>query len=249
MKRKDLGCYLAVFSSGRVANVEPLQAIVGKATWFVGDGEGDAYLSAGATKVVESGGLCASRNAALKAGWDRGLPSLIMSDDLKTVREAYLDGAKKRARGITFAAMVEAMHDGLFQTGAKLAGVAPTSNPFYWNPSKPIHPNAFIVGDLNLVKPCGVLFDEEMVLKEDYDYTLAHLHRFGRVARCDAMLAGFAHRTNHGGAVAVRTPELEQEMIAYLRSKWGAKVIADNAKRPNEILLKLQGNQPRPRKK
>jgi hypothetical protein len=45
------------------------------------------------------------------------------------------------------------------------------------------------------------------------------------------------HRANPGGAVAVRTPEVEQEAIAYLRGKWG-DWIKDNPRRPNEILLR-----------
>lgn len=86
--------------------------------------------------------------------------------------------------------------------------------------------------------PCHLWFDTGMTLKEDYDYTLAHLHDFGLVARVNGLLAHFLHRTNPGGAVAARTAELEQENIAYLRKKWG-RVIADNPRRPNEILLKL----------
>ncbi len=240
MLRSELRAHLGIFSSGRPSNVGPMTALVGGATWYVGDGEGDAYKAAGARKVVESGGLCESRNAALKAGWDKDMASLIMSDDMTKIQQAYLNGeGKKKAKDIAFFEMVEAMHDALFETGAKLAGVAPTNNPFYWNPKKPVHACAFIVGDLNLVQPCKLFFDLKFKLKEDYDYTLAHLTDYGTVARCDDMLAGFAHRSNEGGAVAVRTPELEQEMITLLRKKWGEKAIRDNSKRPNEILLNL----------
>lgn len=240
MLRPELQAHLGIFSSGRAANVGPMSALVGGATWYVGDGEGDAYRAAGARKVVESGGLCESRNAALKAGWDKDMASLIMSDDMTKIQQAYLDDhGKKRAKDITFATMVEAMHDAMFETGAKLAGVAPTNNPFYWNPEKPVHSCAFIVGDLNLVRPCHLFFDLRFKLKEDYDYTLAHLTDVGMVARCDNMLAGFAHKSNKGGAVDVRTPELEQEMIEKLRKKWGANIIRDNPRRPDEILLKL----------
>ena len=195
--------------------------------------------------MVESGGLCESRNAALMAGWKEGLPSLIMSDDIRKCQRAYenIDG-KKKAEDIAFHDVVDAMHDALFETGAMLAGVAPTSNPFYWNPKRSTHACAFIVGDLNLVKPCGLMFDIQFKLKEDYDYTLSHLAERGVVARCDDMLVTFSHRSNAGGAVAVRTPELEQEMIVLLRKKWGSDVIKDNAKRPNEILLNLRSFKP-----
>lgn len=94
------------------------------------------------------------------------------------------------------------------------------------------------MGDFILVHPCKLFFDEQMKLKEDYDYTMAHIYEFGGVARCNAILAHFAHRSNAGGAVDFRTAEREQEAIAHLKKKWGA-YIQDNPKRPNEILLKL----------
>jgi hypothetical protein len=245
MIRKDLDVYLGVFSSGRAGNVGPVQAIVGDATWYVGAGECAAYDAAGAARVVESGGLCESRNAALSDGWKCDLPSLIMSDDIRKCQKAYENAeGKKKAEDVNFSDVIDAMHDALFDTGAMLAGVAPTSNPFYWNPKRSTHACAFIVGDLNLVKPCDILFDEQFKLKEDYDYTLEHLNRYGVVARCDDMLVTFAHRSNSGGAVAVRTPELEQDMIALLRKKWGPNVIKDNAKRPDEILLNLRSFKP-----
>ena len=246
MIRTDLEAHLGVFSSGRPDNVGPTQDIVGHATWYVAKGEFAAYEAAGAANVVESGGLCESRNAALKAGWDAGMPSLIMSDDIRKCQEAYeTSEGKKKGRDVSFSDVVYAMQGALFETGAKLAGVAPTSNAFYWNPRRATHACAFIVGDLNLVKPCDLWFDTQFTLKEDYDYTLTHLTEYGVVARCDNMLVTFSHRSNSGGAVAVRTPELEQEMIALLRKKWGRDAIKDNAKRPNEVLLNLRSFKPK----
>ena len=241
MIRDDLRAYVGIISHQRSQNVQAMEALVGAATWFVGAGEGDEYRDQGATQVIESGGLCRSRNAILEEAWGKGYAGLELSDDLKGIKEAYMtkDG-KKKARDVSFETAVDSMHDALFQTGAMMAGVAPTGNPFYWDPAKPIHPKAFIVGDMILVRPCELFFDEDMRLKEDYDYTIQHVLKYGRVARCNDILAQFSHRTNSGGAVAARTPELEQEMIDFLKKKWGTGVIRDNAKRPDEILLNLR---------
>lgn len=245
MKRKELGCWVAVFSTKRPKNVERMQALIGPATWYVGDGEEAAYRLAGASKVVASGGLCESRNAALQDAWKRKLPALIVSDDMTRCAEAFVDDqGKKKARPIGIVDVVDAMKEAMFETGAKLAGVAPTANPFYWTPGRDVKAHAFIVGDLNLVKPCDLLFDEDLRLKEDYDYTLQHLDRYGVVARCDNMLVTFVHRSNPGGAVDVRTPALEQATIAQLREKWG-DAIRDNTRRPNEILLNLKRWKPK----
>ena len=78
----------------------------------------------------------------------------------------------------------------------------------------------------------------EMTLKEDYDYTLQHIARFGGVVRSNDLLAEYKHYSNTGGAVDVRNSVNEQLNIAYLKSKWG-DAIRDNPRRPNEILLSL----------
>jgi hypothetical protein len=123
------------------------------------------------------------------------------------------------------------------ETGAKLAGAAPTTNLFYFKPENRLSTSSFIVGDFMLIQPCPMRFDEELRLKEDYDYTLKHLARYNVVARCNDLFAYFTHRSNGGGAVEYRTAEREQEAIARLKQAWGAR-IADNPKRPNEVILR-----------
>lgn len=235
------GIYVGIISHLRAENVPKMHEVIGgQATWYVGDGEGDAYREHGAEYVIESGGLCESRNAILRDAWALDVPALELSDDLKKFEEAYFEPTKGKcvSRPIGFDTAVVRMLKALLDTRAKLCGVAPTNNAFYFNPKRPVHTRAFIVGDMILVKPSDIFFDEGLKLKEDYDYTLQHLKKFGRIARCDGVLAHFAHRTNSGGACAFRTAEREQEAIAFLKNKWGG-LIKDNAKRPNEILLNL----------
>ena len=88
-----------------------------------------------------------------------------------------------------------------------------------------------------MVKPCELYFDESFKTKEDYDYTLQHIKKFGGVTRCDTILANFDHYSNAGGVVDYRTSEVEQNSINTLKKKWG-ELISDNPKRPNEILIK-----------
>ena len=246
MERSDLGVWLAIISSKRSANVEQMSIEVGPATWYVAKGEGEAYTRelariGGTGVVVEGGGLCASRNRALEDGFDQGLAVLEMSDDFRGVERAVYSAAKRACTEapFTFVEAVAKMRRALRDTGMKLGGVAPTSNAFYSNHKKPIHTRAFVVGDMILVEPSEPRFDEEMTLKEDYDFTLQHIAKYKGVARCDDVLAEFAHRTNPGGAVDYRTRELEQKNIAHLKKKWGS-LIQDNPRRPDEILLALR---------
>ena len=239
MYRPELNAYVSVISARRPERVQPMNELVGEATWFVAEGEAKVYKEAGAAHVVEAGALCAARNAALDAAFALGKPCIELSDDAKAFKRAELqEDNRVRAVASTFAEAVSLIADAVWMTGASLGGAAPTANPFYYNAKRPVHARAFIVGDFIYVKPSPERFDENMRLKEDYDFTLQHIQAYGTVGRADSVLAEFAHRSNAGGACSYRTAELEQEAIAHLRSKWPG-VIADNPRRPNEILLRL----------
>ena len=236
------GYWLAVISHQRPKNVVTMRKALGgaQATWYIDRNDSvEHYKMAGAERVACSGGLVESRNQALDDAFHRGLPCIQLSDDLKKLRRA-ISNKNKEAAQISFAAAVDTLATAAQANGARLAGCAPTDNAFYFNPDKPVHSTAFIVGDFILVYPCQLRFDDELPLKEDYDYTLNHLSAFGRVARCNSILASFAHRTNAGGAVAYRTDALEQQAIQHLKSKWG-DAIKDNPRRPNEILMRWKG--------
>lgn len=229
--------YIAVISSGRPGAPYEMRPHLGvmEATWFVGEGEGDDYALYARPQdtIIEGGGLCQSRNAALREAFRDGKECLQISDDLKKLERLQLGNAGTAP--MTLGMAIVEMRAAMKETGAKLAGVAPTNNPFY--ASRKVNDHGFCVGDLILVAPSQPGFDEDLRLKEDYDFTAQHLAAYGKVARCDWILASFAHRTNRGGAVAYRTTELEQATIAQLKAKW-PEAIRDNPKRPDEILFK-----------
>lgn len=231
--------HVAIISSGRPGNVPAMEHWCAglDPTWYVNPDDGPDYSYAGAVHIDAAGpGLCAARNRALVAARDGGRPCLQLSDDLRA-----LGWAQGRTRDtvypLTVGEATEHLLDALEATpGARLAGVAPTANPYFSKPR--IHTHAFVVGDMCLVHPeTGLLFDECLRLKEDYDYTLQHLTEHGVVARVDQLLATFTHRTNKGGAVAVRTPAVEQESIARLMAKWPG-ALRPNPRRANEVLLR-----------
>jgi hypothetical protein len=234
--------YIAIISARRPDAVQKMTKVLGieTVTWYVSkDDCDDAYRSEGARRIMRTGTLCASRNAALEDAFERNLPCIQLSDDLGAMAEPVWSAEKGKfiAQPVPFRHVFEGLVDGL-RTGAKLVGAAPTANPFYYR-GKSIHNRAFIVGDCMCVAPSEPRFDEKLKLKEDYAFTIDHLKKYGMVARKDDLLLTFAHRTNKGGAVAYRTPELEQETIAYLQQKYPGW-LKPNPRRPNEILLRTR---------
>jgi hypothetical protein len=238
MIRRDLGVSLVVVSHGRAANVARMTERIGPATWIVAPEEADAYRAAGAAVGPGAKGLCPNRNAALRYAWSQGYPALEISDDLRQIEGAVLVGDKPKAVPLAFADAVRELRDSAKAVGAKLAGGPPTSNAFYFNPRVPVSTAGFIIGDLLYVEPCDLLFDGRFRVKEDYDYTLQHLQRFGRIARVNRLLFTFQHYSNAGGVVDDRSDAVEAEAVRQLKAKWGP-VIKDHPKRPNEILLDL----------
>src|SRR5262245_21049998 len=175
--------------------------LVPGATWIVGDDEAERYRDAGAQTVIEGGRLCRSRNLALDMAFDHGALCLQLSDDLVRIERVGGDDELHPASLVEF--VDEAR--GQITPNRRLVGVAPTANVFY--AKRRVSRRHFIVGDVFLAAPSTIRFDETLRLKEDYDYTAAHLMAFGEVARLDWWLFSFRHRTNAGGAVAYRTSE------------------------------------------
>ena len=234
---------VCIISHLRPSAVHKMEAMLGMPChWYVGDGEGDTYRDAGAKYVCESGKLCESRNMALQHCFTNNEICIQLSDDLKGIKMVYTnEEGLAKGKDVSFRRVIALMKLSALQTGAKLLGVAPTDNPYFCVNGDRVKKCHFIVGDMSMIYPTHLRYDTNLRLKEDYDYTAQHILEYGKVGRCDDFMFSFTHYTNKGGAVDVRTKELELETIAYLRNKWGSDVFPTNTRRKNsetEILLK-----------
>lgn len=192
------------------------------------------YIAAGAERVIQVGSLCESRNTVLVDAFKEGKIAVEVSDDLKAVKELLMVGAKKTGVERRPGEVLEEMIKEFKTVPFKLAGVAPTPNPFYYHKHRST--NLFIIGDFMMVKPTHLRFDENLKLKEDYDYTVQHIKEYGGVYRFNDIFMTFSHYTNAGGVVGYRNEEKEKEAIDYLMKKHpGAFRL--NPKRKNEILM------------
>jgi hypothetical protein len=100
----------------------------------------------------------------------------------------------------------------------------------------------FILGDFFVVDKSNVRFDDTMTLKEDYDFSCAHIKAHGSVMRCQRMTLSVKHYTNEGGAVSERDKKGRKEKlnIAILNKKWPG-CFRPNPKRQNEVIMKWRG--------
>lgn len=256
-----------VISKGRPSNVSKLHKLFqGECrnhlpTWIVGRGERADYERAGARRVVEGGGLCASRNMAIEIAKKEGKICVEMSDDITCCAILHQDEpwTKPGDDGMTSGQRLTAGNelaksiDTLFTSpqmaamyiecqmtehGARLGGAYPTKNEGQAMNCPPTSLELFIVGDFLVIDPTSSpRFDEKMSLKEDYDLTAQHLKKYGKVARSNRVFITAQHYTNSGGAVAVRNDEREQYNIAVLRHKWPGVFPQHNTRGPNEVRM------------
>ena len=198
----------------------------------VKNGQKELYEKFGCKNVFETGGLMQSRNAALEMAFKENKICVQVSDDLKKVTINKNFGEKKQVdlcNAINELVIIFEKINGVY-----LMGVPPTSNDFY--AKKIVSKNTFCIGDMLFIKPNPLRFDTNLTLKEDYDYTLQHLDKYGNVFRYQKYLFEFEHYKNKGGAVDYRSEKEEQKNIRILISKWGDKIKL-NPKRKNEILI------------
>lgn len=226
---------ITCISHNRANNIQNFFKILGtdEVVFFVKDElDQKNYINNGAKEVVISGTLMDSRNASLEYCFERNKISIQLSDDLDNIMLNDFTG-KRTKQYVDINTVLNYVMPHFNSSNYNFAGFPPTNNPFF--ALKEFEYNKFIVGDFILIKPNPFRFDVNLMLKEDYDYTLQHIKEFGCI-RYQKYLNSFRHYSNSGGAVSYRTNKLEQETIEYLQKKWG-ECIKLNPKRKNEILL------------
>lgn len=221
-----------VISAGRYNDLNFTETQKEKYAFCVKKGEKHLYEANGCKTVYETGGLIQSRNAALEMAFAENKICVQLSDDLKKVTTNKNFSTKKTVDlDLSISEMVTIFNK---VNGVYLMGIAPTANDFFAKNN--ISKNTFCIGDLIFVKPNPLRFDASLTLKEDYDYTLQHLKKYGNTFRYQKYLFEFKHYKNKGGAVDYRTEQEEQKNIKRLLDKWGNKIRL-NPKRKNEVLI------------
>jgi hypothetical protein len=192
----------------------------------------ESYTAKG-VKCIIGGSLTKNRNKALDYCFAKNKLCIQIDDDLKKVCLNDFTG-KRTGINLTVIEAIENLLPIFLKTNHLYCGAPPTDNPFF--ALEPTKENILITAPFTITKPNPIRFDETLMLKEDYDYTLQHINNGTGCLRFAKYLFSFKSSTNIGGAVSYRTKELENKSIQYLINKWG-ECIRLNPKRENEILL------------
>jgi len=261
LMKKPSDFHFCVVSARRTGTPEGLQDIANteahfKAagiipTWYVDEASLQSYKDLG-LKAVVGGKLCQARNKCLRDAFRMGKICVQVSDDINRWEYHHGKRAKDRSDDAVNAAHAAAtchvispvaaarfLHAKLRAAGGpKLAGVYPLGSCSRGFGGPAITTRNFILGDFFVAEKSPVRFDEEMKLKEDYDYTAQHIKKHGGVIRCNRMTISAKHHTV-GGAQSNRDKKglEEQRNIEILMRKW-PRVFRPNWKRKNEVIMR-----------
>ena len=230
--------HLSIMSHARPNNVPFMQkaCVPFTCNWYVVKGEAQAYLDAGAHNIYEcEPGICQARNMALKHAFEQNLPSIQISDDLRSIKKIRLEHSKRVTEYVTVEQVAELLIKELTDRKLFYGGVAVTSNALNYT-GEDVSTNKLIVCDLNCFMPGCDFFDESLKQKEDYDLTVRQLLAHGGVVRLDNILCDFPHRNNVGGANTYRNFETEKLAMEELIKKW-PNYLVPHRTRENQVSL------------
>ena len=173
---------ICIISHNRTNSIERYNKWLSKHTknvyWYVGYGEAVDYEVVGATNVIESGELVKSRNTALDDSFKENKVCCQVSDDLMGLMVCLSNNISVTT---SLKSVIQSMYLYSRDKPYKLIGLPPTDNDFFYSDQDQISTDKFVVADLLLVKPTDLRFDDKLKLKEDYDYTLQHIQKYGGV--------------------------------------------------------------------
>lgn len=213
-----------IISRSRPGNVDRMKDHLHNlsATWVVPLLEIPLYLASGVINIIpeSSPGVCGARNAALEDAFSKNLICVQLSDDPMQILWWHREdpqniSAKKR---ISLATAILRIYAYMLQANLYLGGGMPTARSQYspWH-SRGYSTTNFIVGDVMVIRPCELRFNEKLRLKEDYEYTIQHIKKYGGAVRVCQFMTKFKHHSKIGGCTGYRSGELEKESIQILR--------------------------------
>ena len=109
--------------------------------------------------------------------------------------------------------------------GFKVWGLALVDDYKFYDEFKPFTTQSVIGANIIGIIKNDLRFDERLRVKEDYDYAMQHIAKYGGALRCLKYGIDVVHLTNEGGCVSYRTKEVEMDAYNVLLKKWGKRIV------------------------
>jgi glycosyltransferase involved in cell wall biosynthesis len=234
---------IAVPSKGR-AGKTTTNKILPSAVFFVPNSEVHQYSYIknviGVPKEVK--GITATRNWILKNSDDKWV--VFLDDDVKScgytkLKEVRSEKVEIKKESFWIDEFVK-LFDLTEQIDYKIWGVKTEGSPRSVYPYKPINTKSYITAScMGIVNDGEYYFDEDFIVKEDYEICLRHIVDKGGILACRYIHWENDHWGTDGGCKDYRTVEIEKDAIKRLADKYPGMVRSAKRK-ANEFTIQLQ---------
>jgi len=109
--------------------------------------------------------------------------------------------------------------------GFKFWGVNCVSDKGAYREHTPFATLNFIGGPFHAHLKNEIRYDEKLPLKEDYDMTLQHIHKYNGCLRINYINYDVKQAEQIGGCATYRNSKYEKEQFEALQKKWGGEII------------------------
>jgi len=150
---------------------------------------------------------------------------LMLDDDIEAVGyyencEQYLMNEQE------FYAFVDMAFRMTKEVGTKLWGLNLQFDKKFYREYSPFSLSSVVLGPcFGVIKDKGVRFDEQLGLKEDYDYSLQVLNKYRKILRFNKYHYVCGHIKVKGGCASYRTSDKELEQAQKFQAKWGSRIV------------------------
>lgn len=220
----------AIPSKGRAGKVKTIEILKG-ATIYCPENEYQDYCACYPDKKVvavpnEIKGITKTRNFILKSSDDKRV--VMVDDDVKM--QGWVKMLAEKSKHIKmeeseWLRVAENLFSVCEDLGWKVWGVATQSAARSVYPYKPLLSRSYITASfMGIVNDGSYLFDENFIVKEDYEIGLRHVKEFGGVLCARHCYWENSHWEDEGGCKDYRTTKIELEAIKMLVEKYPGQI-------------------------
>ena len=195
-------------------------------TYVVHEDEADAYLK-NHDKVIgvsseNQGSYPKACNYILRNNRDKRI--VIMDDDVSGIFR-FVNRKPKKLNCEQVDDFIYKASNLVEEFGAKYWGVNIIQDKQAYVEYTPFSTVSYCGGPFQGFVYNDLLFDEEMLLKEDYDMTLQQLNKYRKVFRFNMYHYVSKQSNNVGGCATYRNFEEESYRLSRLQKKWGSHIV------------------------
>jgi hypothetical protein len=235
---------IAIPSKGRPNNCPSYERLEGNCVLFVPESEFHQYKTKYKNVIsipISVKGITQTRNWILKNTDERWV--VMIDDDVKYAGYNLLLDTKCKKVEIKESDIWVQEFKKLFsiteQFNYKIWGIKTESAPMSTYPYKPFLFKSYVTAScMGIINDKSYYFDENFIVKEDYEICLRHISEFGGIIAARYLHWENSHWEDDGGCKDYRTQKVEEDSIKLLKSMY-PNLVSGVTRKNNKYTIKL----------